>query len=59
MGFTLYRVDADLTEPTATVIGVGSICEDLPTAQAERDRLNANPRYCNVRIERRDYGAVR
>ena len=58
MGFTLYRVDADLAEPTAICIGVGSTCKDLPTALAERDRLEANPRYCNVRIERRDYGAI-
>ena len=57
MPFTLYRVDADFVEPTATAIGVGSICKDFPTAQAERDRLQQNPRYCNVRIERRDYGA--
>ena len=57
MPFSLYRVDADYVEPTAIATGVGSICKDLTTAQAERDRLQQNPRYCNVRIERRDYGA--
>jgi len=57
MAFTLYRVSADYVEPTATAIGVGSICKDYETAHAERDRLQHNPRYCNVRIERREYGA--
>ena len=58
MAFSLYRVEADLVEPTASTIGVGSICNDIFTAEAERDRLAANPRYRNVRIERRDYGVA-
>ena len=56
MGFTLYKVEADLVEPTATCIGVGSTCVDHPAALAEAERLRLNPRYKNVRIERRDYG---
>ena len=58
MAFVVYRVDADLIEPTSLTIGVGSTCKDLATARAERDRLEANPRYCNVRIERRAYGVT-
>ena len=55
-GFTLWRVDADLVEPSESVIGAGVTCQTLSDAVAERDKLQANPRYCNVRIERRQYG---
>ena len=56
MGFTLYRVDADLTEYSEMVAGVSATCQTMAEAMEERDKLEANPRYCNVRIERRQYG---
>ena len=56
MAFTLYFVDADLAEPCSMAAGAGAVCNDLKTARQERDRLEANPRYVNVRITSRVYG---
>ena len=56
MAFDLYFVNADIANPVGDVAGVGAACKDFESALQERDRLKANPRYVNVRIERRVYG---
>lgn len=56
MAFSLYYVDADLVTPSKTIAGARSVCKTLSEAQGERELLERNPKYCNVRITSRRFG---
>ena len=48
---TTYYVDADKVTPTKFSIGVGVVCYTPAEAQAARESLERNKKYCNVRIK--------
>ena len=56
MAFSLYYVDADLVTPSKTIAGAGAVCKTLSEAHQERELLERNPKYRNVRITCRRYG---
>ena len=46
----LYYVDADYVTPGEYAVGTSVICCTLEEALQERNRLERNEKFCNVRI---------